>query len=39
MRFLNTAILITCLSALLCGWVDCAGEDSFVADLKLMKIL
>ena len=38
-RIVEATTAATKPSALLCGWVDCAGEDSFVADLKLMKIL
>ena len=25
-------------SVMICGWVDCSAEDTFVADLKLLKI-
>ncbi len=25
-------------SAVICGWVDCDAEDSYIADVKLLKI-
>ena len=35
---LEATLSATRPAVMLCGWVDCAGEDIFMADLKLLKI-
>ena len=35
---LEATLSATRPAVMLCGWVDCAGEDTFMADLKLLKI-
>ena len=37
-RILEATTAATRPSVLLCGWVDCDAEDSFIADLKMLKI-
>ena len=37
-RIMEATLSATRPSAVICGWVDCASEDSFIADLKLLKI-
>ena len=35
---IDATLSATLPSAMICGWVDCDAEDSFTADLKLLKI-
>ena len=37
-EIVNVSALATRPSAVIYGWVDCDAEDSFTAELKLMKI-
>ena len=38
LQVIEATVSATKPSVLLCGWVDCASEDRFIADLKLLKI-
>ncbi|MBR3291869.1 MAG: hypothetical protein IKI66_06775 [Bacteroidales bacterium] len=37
-RIIEATVSATRPSVMLCGWVDCDAEDSFVADLEMLKI-
>ena len=37
-RILEATLTATKPSVMICGWVDCEAEDSFIADLKMLKI-
>ena len=37
-RILEASLSATRPSVMICGWVDCDAQDSFIADLKIMKI-
>jgi 3-oxoacyl-[acyl-carrier-protein] synthase-1 len=37
-RIIDATVSATRPSVLICGWVDCDAEDSFIADLKMLKI-
>lgn len=38
-RILDATLAATRPAAMICGWVDCDAEDSFIADLKMLKLL
>ena len=37
-RIIEATVSATRPSVMLCGWVDCEAEDSFIADLEMLKI-
>ncbi len=37
-RIIEATVAATRPSVLICGWVDCDADDSFIADLKMLKI-
>lgn len=37
-RIIDATVSAARPSALICGWVDCDAEDSYIADLKMLKI-
>ena len=37
-RILQASLSATRPAAMICGWVDCPAEDTFIADLNLLKI-
>ena len=37
-RIINATVSAARPSALICGWMDCDAEDSYIADLKMLKI-
>lgn len=37
-RIIDATVSATRPSVLICGWVDCDAEDSFIADIKLLRI-
>ncbi|MCR5709211.1 MAG: hypothetical protein K6G79_01880 [Bacteroidales bacterium] len=37
-RIIDATVTATRPSAVICGWVDCDAEDSFIAELKMLKI-
>ena len=37
-RIIDATVSATRPSVLICGWVDCDAEDSYIADLKMLKI-
>jgi len=37
-RIIDATVMATRPSVMICGWVDCDAEDSFIAELKMLKI-
>lgn len=37
-RIIDATVSATRPSVMICGWVDCDAEDSFIAELKMLKI-
>ena len=37
-RIIDATLSATRPSVLICGWVDCEADDSFIADLKILKV-
>ena len=37
-QVIEATVSATRPAVLICGWVDCDTDDSFIADLKMLKI-